>query len=112
VVIYRHDKEVFEMGRRSFTTEFKREAASLVLDQGYTVGEACQAMDVGPTAMRRWVKQLRGEQSGETPRGRALTPEQQQIQELEAKVRKIEREKEILKKATALLMSDSLGRSN
>ena len=97
------------MARRSFTSEFKREAASLVLDQGYSVGQACQALDVGPTAMRRWVAQLRRERQGETPTtARALTPEQQRIQELEGKLRKVEREKEILKKATALLMSDSL----
>lgn len=35
-----------------------------------------------------------------------MMPEQQRIQDLEAKIRKIEREKEILKKATGLLMSD------
>jgi len=100
------------MGRRSFTTAFKREAASLVVDQGYSVPQACRAVDVGPTAMRRWVRQLRGEQVGETPRNKAMTAEQQRIQELENQVRKIEREKEILKKATALLMSDSLDRSS
>jgi len=97
------------MARRSFTAEFKREAAALVLDQGYSVAEACQAMNVGATAMRRWVAQLSSERGGVTPQNtRALTPEQQRIQELEARIRKIEREKEILKKATALLMSDSL----
>lgn len=96
------------MSRRSFSTEFKHEAASLVLDQDYTVGQACQAMGVGPTAMRRWVAQLRAERGGQTPAtSAALTPEHQRIQELEARLRKVEREKEILKKATALLMSDS-----
>jgi transposase len=66
-------------------------------------------MGVGPTALRRWVEQLRGERGGTTPtRTKALTPEQKRIQDLEAQVRRLEREKEILKKATALLMSDSL----
>jgi len=37
-----------------------------------------------------------------------LTPDQQRIQALEAHIKRIEREKEILKKATALLMSDSM----
>lgn len=99
--------------RRSFTAEFKREAASLVVDQGYTQPQACEAMGVGRTAMERWVKQLRQERAGVTPaRSKALTPEQQRIQELEARLRKVEREKEILKKATALLMSDTWDRSN
>ncbi|MFM5716506.1 transposase, partial [Aeromonas allosaccharophila] len=33
--------------RRSFTAEFKLEAASLVLDQGYSVPEASRSLDVG-----------------------------------------------------------------
>ena len=94
--------------RRSFTAEFKREAASLVLDQQYTIKEACESMGVGGTGMRHWVKQLGNERNGITPAGsRALTEEQQRIQALEARVRKLEREKDILKKASALLMSDS-----
>ena len=97
--------------RRTFSPEFKVEAASLVLDQGYSVSEACQAVGVGPTALRRWVAQLEQERTGKTPDSKALTPEQQRIQELEARVNRLEREKEILKKATALLMSDSLNGS-
>ena len=40
-----------------------------------------------------------------------MTPEQQQIRELEKKLRRIEEENTILKKATVLLMSDSLNSS-
>lgn len=97
------------MTRRVFTTEFKLEAAGLVLDRGYSIADACKAMDVGPTAMRRWVDQLRNERTGKTPRGsKALTPEQKRIQELEAEIRRLEEEKEIFKKAAALIMSGSL----
>jgi len=92
--------------RRSFTPEFKRDAALLVVEQGYSVPEACRAMDVGETAMRRWVKQLKAEKQGITPSAKALTSEQQRIQELEKRIKNLELEKEILKKATALLMSD------
>ncbi len=95
--------------RRSFTTEFKRESACLVIEQGYSINEASLAVGVGETALRRWVEQLKSEHQGVTPIGsKALTPEQQRIQALEAQVKRIEREKEILKKATALLMSDSM----
>jgi len=37
-----------------------------------------------------------------------MTPDQLKIRELEKRIQRIEMEKEILKKATALLMSDSL----
>jgi transposase InsO family protein len=40
--------------RRSFTPEFKQEAACLVLDQGSSVTEASRALDVGENALRRW----------------------------------------------------------
>ena len=98
--------------RRTFSPEFKQEAASLVLDQGYSVAEACRSLDVGKTALRRWVNPLRHEREGITPQGKAMTPEQQRIQALEAKIRQLETEKRILKKATALLMSDEWNRTN
>lgn len=97
--------------RRSFSTEFKREAASLVLDQGYSMAEASRSLDVGETALRRWVDQLKVERGGVTPKTKALTAEQQRIQELERQVNRLEREKSILKKATALLMSDEMNHS-
>ena len=92
--------------RRSFTPEFKLEAACLVLDEGYSIAEACRSLDIGETALRRWVDQLQAERGGETPKSKALTPDQQKIQELEARIKRLEDEKRILKKATALLMSD------
>ncbi|ERT10103.1 transposase ISPsy12 [Photorhabdus temperata J3] len=61
--------------------------------------------------LRRWVEQLEQERGGVTLKAKALTPEQQRIQELEARVNRLEREKAILKKATALLMSDELERT-
>lgn len=92
--------------RRSFTPEFKLEAASLVLDQGYSIPEASRSLDVGETALRRWVNQLEQERCGDTPKSKAMTSEQKRIQELEKQVKRLEDEKRILKKATALLMSD------
>lgn len=97
--------------RRSFSMEFKSEAANLVVTQGYSISEASRSLGVGETAIRRWVTQLGRERKGITPKSRALTPEQQKIQELEARINRLEREKAILKKATALLMSDELDRT-
>lgn len=94
----------------TYSTEFKIDAANLVIKQGYTISEACRATSVGPTAMRRWVIQLKQEFEGITPSANAITPEQRRIQELEAQIKKIEWEKDILKKATALLMQDSIKR--
>lgn len=88
------------MSRRFFTTEFKHEAASLVVDQSYTVQQACEAVGVTDDCLRRWGKQLRLERSGGAPIGtKTLTTEQQEIQDLKKQVASLEREKSILKKA-------------
>ncbi len=66
---------------------------------------------VGKTTLEYWIRQLREERKGTTPTSPALTAEQRQIQALEKQIKRLEMEKEILKKATALLMSDSLSNS-
>jgi len=92
----------------TYPAEFKAEAAGLVLDQAYSIAQACDAMNVGRTAMARWVTQLRLERTGKTPEAAiAITAEQREIQALKARIKRLEREKEILKKASALLMLDN-----
>ena len=96
------------MKKRNFSAEFKRESAQLVVDQNYTVADAASAMDVGLSTMTRWVKQLRDERQGKTPKASPITPEQIEIRELRKKLQRIEMENEILKKATV----DSIGQRN
>ena len=93
---------------RNFSPEFRLEAAQLVVDQGYTVKAACDAMGVGKSTMEYWVRKLRSERAGKAPRGEALTTEQREIQELKRRLRRADEEKEILKKATV----DSTGQCN
>jgi transposase len=92
--------------RRSFSAEFKREVADLVLKQNYSYIEASRSIGFGESALRRWVDQAQQERQGVTPQSKALTPAQQKIQEQEARIARLEREKSILKEATALLMSE------
>ena len=101
-----------KQSRKHFSPEFKLETAQLVLDHGYTHEEAAKAMNVGYSTIGKWVKQLKDERQGKTPSATPMTPEQLKIRALEKKIKRIELEKEILKKATALLMSDSLKNSN
>lgn len=83
----------------------------MVVDQNYTVSDTASAMDVGLSTMTKWVKQLRDERQGKMPKASPITPEQIGIRELKKKLQRIEMENDILKKATALLMSDSLNSS-
>ena len=67
--------------RRTFSPEFKRQAACLVLDQGYSHTEASWSVGIGESVLRRWVQQLQLERQGITPQSKAMTPDQQRIQE-------------------------------
>lgn len=68
-------------------------------------------MNVGKSTMDKWVRQLREERQGKTPKASPMPPEQIEIRELKKKLACLEEHNEILKKATALLMSDSLNNS-
>ena len=58
-------------------------------------------MQVGETAIRRWVKQAEAEQLGQAGIGKPLTTEQQRIRQLEAENRQLKSDNELLKKASA-----------
>lgn len=94
-----------------YTAEFKCETAKLVLEQNYTHQEAAKAMNVSLSAIRRWVKTLRLEREGKSAPGLPLTPEHIELRKMKKRIQRLEMENDILKKATALLMSDSLKNS-
>ncbi|WP_418067342.1 transposase [Sedimenticola hydrogenitrophicus] len=47
-----------------YRPKFKNEPASLVLNRGYTVTEACRSLDVDETTLRRWVMEYRTHGNG------------------------------------------------
>ena len=94
--------------RPRFSPEFKIECAQLVLDQGYSVKEAAEAMGCGKSTLDKWVRKLKSERQGAVVDGAPITEELRRIRDLEKQVKRLELEKEILKKASALLMSDSM----
>lgn len=51
-------------GNRLYSSEFKREAASLVIHQGYGIVEAARVTGVSKSAMSTWVTRFRQEQQG------------------------------------------------
>ena len=87
------------------------EAAQLVVDQNYSIRESANAMNVGKSTMDKWVRQLKRERDSTATHPNAISPDQRKIQELGKRIKRIELEKEILKKATALLMSGSMNNS-
>ena len=95
--------------RREYTREFKLEAISLVVDHKRKVAEVAESLGVGASTLDNWVRKYRLEQQGVAPTtGLALTDEQRELQQLRKQVKRLTMERDILKKASALLVLDSL----
>lgn len=87
--------------RRTFDSAFKLQVVQMIKEQGLSVGQVCRDMDLGETAVRRWMAQLDAEQAGQSGIGKPLTAEQQRIRQLEAENRQLRQDNDLLKKASA-----------
>ncbi len=87
--------------RKSYTTDFKLEVARMIVDQGLGVTQVTKDMNIGQSAVRRWVDQYRAEQLGHPGIGRPITAEQQRIRQLEQENRQLRSDNDLLKKASA-----------
>ena len=91
-----------ERKRRRFTQEFKRDAVALVMEQGYSIAQAAQAIDVSENNLRRWKKEFEQEANGE----RLTADERAELIRLRRENRQLKMEKEILKKASAFFAKE------
>jgi transposase len=87
--------------RKKFDTSLKLEVVRMIKEQGLSVQHVSQSMDIGQTAIRRWLTQYDAEQSGQRGIGNPLTVEQQRIRHLELENRQLRVDVDILKKASA-----------
>jgi len=93
--------------RKKYPKEFKLDAISLVLDQGYSRSEAARSLDINANMLCRWIKEHQSE-DGQAFRGNgSLTPEQAEIRQLKEENRRLKMEKEILKKATVFFAKET-----
>lgn len=93
--------------RKKYSKEFKLDAVSLVTEQDYTRSEAAKSLGINPNMLGRWVKEFASD-DGHAFRGNGkLTPEQEEIRTLKAQVKRLQMEKDILKKATVFFAAET-----
>ena len=93
--------------RKKYSKEFKLDAIALVVEQNYSQAEASRNLGVNPNMLGRWIKEAEND-DGQAFRGNGnLTPEQEEIRELKAQVKRLEMEREILKKATVFFAKET-----
>ena len=87
--------------RRNFDDSFKLQIVQMITEQNLSVAQICHDMNLTPSAVRRWLNQVKAEQSGQSGIGKPLTAEQQRIRQLEIENRQLRQDNELLKKASA-----------
>ena len=93
--------------RKTYSKEFKLDAIALVREQNYSITEASRNLEVTPQILGRWIKEAEND-DGHAFRGNGkLTPEQDEIRKLKAQVKRLEMEREILKKATVFFAKET-----
>ncbi len=92
--------------RRSFSKEYKAEVVALVRKGGKSIGAVASDLDLSETAIRRWVGQAEID-SGGGPTEALTTAEREELAQLRRRVKTLEMEREILKKATAFFAKES-----
>jgi len=93
--------------RREFSKEFKRDAISLVIEQGYSRVDAAKSLGVHSALLSRWVREYT-EDGGDAFRGKGrLRPEQEELRQLREENKRLKMEKEILKKAAVFFAKET-----
>ncbi len=90
--------------QRTFSPEFRLEAIEQVVKYQRDVRDVALVLELTPDHLRKWIRLYKQKLQGIEPAGNAITPEQREIQQLKAQIKRPEMEKEILKQ-TAMLMS-------
>jgi transposase len=65
--------------RRNFDPSVKLEVVRMITEQDLSISHVSQTMDIGVTAIRRWMEQCESEQQDQPGIGKPLTAEQQHI---------------------------------
>ena len=92
--------------RRKFTREFKAEAVRLCRVGDRSIGQIARELDLTETALRAWVKQAEVD-DGQGPSDALTTSEREELTRLRRENKRLEMEREILKKAAAFFAKES-----
>lgn len=88
---------------RSYTPEFRQEAVALIKEQGYSVADAAASLGITDKLLYSWKAKFEAEQS----RNSLNVDERAELKRLRKENKALRMEKEILKKASALLLKET-----
>ncbi len=84
--------------RKQYTKEFKLDAISLFVDQGFTIVGAARGVEIRANMLGRWIKENEADNNGQAFRGNEkLMPDQEEIRRLKIENKQLKLERQILK---------------
>jgi len=93
--------------RKTYTPEFKLQAVKMILEQKLSVAEVARRLGVGENLLQLWKKAVLKGGVNAFPGSGHLTPLEEENRKLRAEVKRLEAERDILKKATAFFASQT-----
>jgi transposase len=92
--------------RRIFTDEQKAEAVRIVAQSSKSINQIAQEMGLTESALRNWVKQAQIDQTA-APDGALTTEERQELAKLRRDNKRLQMERDFLKKAAAFFAAEN-----
>ena len=96
-----------QRNRRNYTKEFKADAVGLVIEQGYSSAEVGRRLGVSENNVNRWVRQYRDQHEIAATEGLTREQLESELKRLRKENKRLEMEREILKKAAAFFANES-----
>ena len=87
---------------KHYPKEFKEEAVSLVLDQGYSVPDAAKALGITNSLLYKWKELVLAQREGKV----LSDDEREELKILRKEVKLLRMEKDVLKKASAFFAKE------
>ena len=87
--------------RGTYTPEFKLQAVQMMTDQHLSVAEVARRLGVSESRLHEWKKAVRAKGTDAFPGSGRQTPAEEEVRRLRTEVKRLEMERDILKKATA-----------
>ena len=93
--------------RQHYTKEFKTDAVKLVLEHGYSGYEVARRLGIDPSNVNRWVRDYESDNEPPVEGGASRKELEAELQRLRKENKRLQMEREILKKAAAFFANES-----
>jgi transposase len=98
---------MMKQARRQYSHEFKRDAVRLLETSGKSASQLERELGIGKGNLWRWKREFAAKGENAFPGHGRLTPEQDELRQLERENEILRQERDILKKAVAIFSRPS-----